>query len=71
MIHIGSMKERCTVLYSLNGIKPHLDSSAYIAPGVQVIGDVTIGAESSVWFNSVIRGDNAQIRIGERTNIQD
>jgi carbonic anhydrase/acetyltransferase-like protein (isoleucine patch superfamily) len=59
------------VVYSLNEIKPRLDPSVYIAPGVQLIGDVTIGRESSVWFNSVLRADNAQIRIGERTNIQD
>lgn len=42
-----------------------------IAPGAQVHGDVEIGAESSVWFNSVIRGDVNYVRIGERTNIQD
>ncbi|SEB72101.1 gamma carbonic anhydrase family protein [Paenibacillus sp. GP183] len=59
------------MIYSINEIKPCLDSSTYIAPGVQLIGEVTIGAESSVWFNSVIRGDNALIRIGDRTNIQD
>lgn len=57
--------------YSLDGIKPQLDSSVYIAPGVHLIGDVIIGAESSVWFNSILRGDNARILIGERTNIQD
>ncbi len=45
--------------------------SVYIAPGAQVIGDVTIGAESSVWFNAVVRGDSSSITIGERTNIQD
>ena len=48
-----------------------MDPSAFIAPGAVVLGDVTIGAESSVWFNAVIRGDTAAIRIGRQTNIQD
>jgi carbonic anhydrase/acetyltransferase-like protein (isoleucine patch superfamily) len=48
-----------------------LDASAYVAPGAVVLGDVTIGAGSSVWFQAVIRGDSAPIRIGQRTNIQD
>jgi carbonic anhydrase/acetyltransferase-like protein (isoleucine patch superfamily) len=65
------MKVRSFMIIALNEIKPQLDASVYIAFGVQLIGNVTIGAESSVWFNSVLRGDNAQIRIGERTNIQD
>lgn len=45
--------------------------SAWIAPGAHVHGDVHIGEESSVWFNSVLRGDVNYIRIGARTNIQD
>ena len=44
---------------------------AYLAAGARVMGDVTIGAESSVWFNAVIRGDTESIRIGRGTNIQD
>jgi carbonic anhydrase/acetyltransferase-like protein (isoleucine patch superfamily) len=52
--------------------RPELvDATAYIAPGAVVVGDVTIGAESSVWFNAVVRGDCEAIRIGRRTNIQD
>jgi carbonic anhydrase/acetyltransferase-like protein (isoleucine patch superfamily) len=43
----------------------------YIAAGAQIVGDVTIGRESSVWFNAVIRGDSERIRIGSRSNIQD
>ena len=50
---------------------PHIDSSAYIVESAVVIGDVVIGAESSIWFNAVIRGDVNYIRIGKRTNIQD
>lgn len=46
-------------------------SSAFIAPGAFVLGDVTIGELSGVWFNAVLRGDVAAIEIGRRTNIQD
>lgn len=49
----------------------HVAASAYIAPGATVLGDVTIGEESSIWFGAVIRGDCEAIRIGKRTNIQD
>ncbi len=52
-------------------IEPKIDSSAFIADDAIVIGDVEIGADSSVWFGSIIRGDVNFIRIGERTNIQD
>ncbi|MBX7218829.1 MAG: gamma carbonic anhydrase family protein [Blastocatellia bacterium] len=50
---------------------PVLGNNVYIAEGAIVIGDVTIGDESSVWFNCVIRGDVDRIRIGHHTNIQD
>ncbi len=53
------------------GITPRVHPSVFIADGAQIIGDVEIGAGSSVWFNTVIRGDVHYIRIGERTNIQD
>ncbi|MCG8549959.1 MAG: gamma carbonic anhydrase family protein [Desulfobacterales bacterium] len=58
-------------LYSYKNITPKVHESVYIAPDAKIIGDVHIGRASSVWFNSVIRGDVAYIRIGERTNIQD
>ena len=50
---------------------PQIDPSAFIAPGVVIIGDVVIGPESSVWPGCVIRGDMGPIRIGAKTNIQD
>ena len=43
----------------------------YIAEGAKIIGDVTIGEDSSVWYNAVIRGDSNSIVIGENTNVQD
>jgi len=45
--------------------------TAFIAPGAVVIGDVTLGRDSSIWYNTVVRGDMAPIAIGEQTNIQD
>jgi carbonic anhydrase/acetyltransferase-like protein (isoleucine patch superfamily) len=48
-----------------------VDRTAFIAPGAVVIGEVTIGAESSVWFGAVVRGDTEAIRIGRQTNVQD
>ncbi|MEW6320750.1 MAG: gamma carbonic anhydrase family protein [Acidobacteriota bacterium] len=53
------------------GIVPQVDPSAYVDESAQVVGDVHIGAESSVWLNVVIRGDVHRIRIGRRTNVQD
>jgi carbonic anhydrase/acetyltransferase-like protein (isoleucine patch superfamily) len=50
---------------------PQVDPTAYVQTSAQVIGDVTIGAHSSVWFNVVIRADVHHVRIGARTNIQD
>ena len=50
---------------------PKIPSTVFVAPSADVIGDVEIGSNSSVWFNAVIRGDVHFIRIGERTNIQD
>jgi carbonic anhydrase/acetyltransferase-like protein (isoleucine patch superfamily) len=47
---------------------PHTDPTVFLAPGVQLIGDVTIGEQASIWYNAVLRGDLAPIRIGRRTN---
>src|SRR5688572_16669276 len=53
------------------GQSPKVHPSAYIAPGATVIGDVTLGEESSVWYGAVLRGDINRIVIGPRSNIQD
>ncbi len=58
-------------LYSHHGVAPLLGRDVFLAPNATVIGDVHLGDESSVWFNTVIRGDVFPIRFGARTNIQD
>ncbi len=50
---------------------PQVAESAWVAPGAYVIGDVSLGEESSVWYGAVLRGDTEPIRIGARTNVQD
>jgi len=50
---------------------PNVHDSVYVAPGTNIIGEVVIGKNSSVWFGAVIRGDESLITIGENSNIQD
>src|SRR5437868_12586419 len=50
---------------------PTIHSSAWVVPGATVIGDVTLGEESSVWYGAVLRGDINRIVIGPRSNVQD
>ena len=59
------------MLIEYEGIMPNVHPSVFVAPGAMIIGDVTIGEGSSIWFNSVLRGDLEPIRIGCRTNVQD
>jgi carbonic anhydrase/acetyltransferase-like protein (isoleucine patch superfamily) len=59
------------LIRSFRGRKPQIAASAYVDPQAVLIGDVTIGPDSSVWPGVVIRGDVNFIRIGARTNIQD
>lgn len=59
------------MIYPYKEKKPNIAGSAYIADYVTITGDVEIGADSSVWFNSVIRGDVAPTIIGKKVNIQD
>ena len=58
-------------LYPFDGKLPVVDATAWIAPTAAVIGDVSIGAGSNIWFHCVLRGDTNFIRIGQGTNIQD
>jgi len=59
------------MLIPFGGKAPRVDPAAFVAPGCRLIGDVEIGAEASIWYNCVLRGDVNRIRIGSRTNIQD
>lgn len=59
------------VILPYNGRSPIIADDVFIAPNTSIIGDVTIGAGSSVWFGTTIRGDVMSIQIGERTSIQD
>jgi carbonic anhydrase/acetyltransferase-like protein (isoleucine patch superfamily) len=54
-----------------DGVMPVVGDDVFIAPGAKVIGDVHIGALSSIWYGCILRGDVNEIRIGARTNIQD
>lgn len=58
-------------IYAYKNTRPRIHDSVFVAPSAQIIGDVQIGQDSSVWFQTVVRGDLARIRIGEKTNIQD
>ena len=58
-------------LYELDGKAPTLGEGAWIADSAQVIGNVELGENASVWFGVVIRGDNETIRIGRNSNVQD
>lgn len=58
-------------LYNLEGQGPQVHSTVFVAPSADLIGDVTVGQQSSIWFQSVLRGDVERIVVGERCNIQD
>ncbi|MEO8601455.1 MAG: gamma carbonic anhydrase family protein [bacterium] len=59
------------MLIELDGVRPTIDADAWVQASAQVIGDVTLGPQASVWFNVVLRGDGFWIRVGARSNIQD
>ncbi|MCI2255620.1 gamma carbonic anhydrase family protein [Domibacillus sp. PGB-M46] len=59
------------MLHKFKGHYPNIHPSAYIAPGAQLIGNIELQEETSVWFNAVLRGDNEKITIGKGSNIQD
>ncbi len=58
-------------VYEIDGVAPRIDPEAYVHPDAVVIGDVTIGPESSVWPHAVLRGDYGTITIGAATSVQD
>src|SRR5271154_4389246 len=59
------------MIRSYQGITPVIPTSCYIDPSAQVIGDVEVGEEASIWMNAVVRGDVNSIRIGAGSNVQD
>jgi carbonic anhydrase/acetyltransferase-like protein (isoleucine patch superfamily) len=59
------------LIKTVRGFTPQIAEDVYLAENATVIGDVVIGKGSSIWFNTVLRGDVNSIRIGERVNIQD
>ena len=64
--HLGDIMIR-----KYQGFNPTIPSSCYVDPSAQVIGDVILGEQASVWMNAVVRGDVNSIRIGARSNVQD
>lgn len=59
------------MLHVYRGVSPKIDETVFRVGSAEIIGDVCIGAHSSLWFHVVVRGDVNSIRIGERTNVQD
>lgn len=58
-------------IYALGSLEPRIDAAAFVHPDAVVIGDVSIGAGSSIWPGAVLRGDDGAIVVGDRTSIQD
>ncbi len=58
-------------IIAIDGKAPVIADSAFIAPGTRIVGDVTIGADASIWYNCVLRADVSRIVIGARSNVQD
>lgn len=59
------------MILPLKGIHPQIGEQTYVAPSADIIGDVKIGKNCSIWFNTTLRGDVMPIVIGDETNIQD
>ncbi|MBB6448689.1 carbonic anhydrase/acetyltransferase-like protein (isoleucine patch superfamily) [Geomicrobium halophilum] len=59
------------MIYNLGKHEPSIDPTTYIAPGAYIIGQVELHKNTSVWFTSVLRGDNEPIKVGTGTNIQE
>ena len=59
------------VILPVKGVSPQIPESCFIAPNATIVGDVVMGEECRVWFNTVVRGDVNSIRMGNKVNIQD
>lgn len=62
---------RALATYTLDGLAPKISDSAWVAPSADVMGNVELHEDASVWFNATIRGDNALITVGRGSNVQD
>ena len=58
-------------ILTVRGKHPAMHASVWLAPNATVVGDVVLGASSTVWFQAVVRGDVSPIEVGQRVNIQD
>ena len=58
-------------IYELERVAPRVAASAWVADSAQIMGNVDVGEDASIWFGAVVRGDTEVIRIGDRSNIQD
>lgn len=68
---MASDNERQPGVLPFEGHLPRIDPTAFVAPGAFVIGDAEMGPDSSVWYTSVLRGDEERIHLGARSNVQD
>jgi carbonic anhydrase/acetyltransferase-like protein (isoleucine patch superfamily) len=59
------------MIYTLDGIAPEIDPTAWIAPEAVLVGKVVVEAEANIWFGAMIRGDNEEIRVGAGSNVQE
>jgi carbonic anhydrase/acetyltransferase-like protein (isoleucine patch superfamily) len=71
IIHADNKTGTEMAIYELDGISPRIAETAWVADSAQVMGNVELAEDASVWFGTVIRGDTEIIRIGRRSNIQD
>lgn len=60
-----------STILTYDGMTPEVAPDAYVAPTASLIGDVVVGAEASIWFGCVLRGDVGNLTVGPRTSIQD
>ncbi|WP_166983769.1 gamma carbonic anhydrase family protein [Paramicrobacterium fandaimingii] len=66
-----TISDPASVISLPNGPGPTIAETAFVAPGAKVVGNVTLGEDSGVWYNAVLRGDSDSISIGARSNLQD
>lgn len=67
----GACLRKVSMIADFGDLSPRLAPEAYVAPGAMVLGAVSLGRGTSIWFNAVVRADNDEIVIGDETNIQD